>query len=135
MPNLYPDLEDEVDSPDCNTVNMMQYISVGEALKLVAPFKGEKRDVLAFIANVDTEFELIDQRNVSILFKFLLTRISGEPRNAIVHRNVENWEQLKKVLRIHTPKRKHQITMSISCPVLSRVKQKVYQGGYSVFKS
>jgi len=42
---------------------MMEYISVGEDLKLVAQFKGEKRDVLPFIANVDTAFEVIDPRN------------------------------------------------------------------------
>ena len=72
MPNLYPDLEAEVASPDSNTTNMTEYISVGEALKLVALFKGEKRDVLAFIANVDTAFEVTDPRNEGILFKFVL---------------------------------------------------------------
>jgi len=56
MPNLYPNLQPEVASPDSNTANMIEYISVCEALKIVAPFKGEKRDVLAFIANVDTAF-------------------------------------------------------------------------------
>jgi hypothetical protein len=45
MPNLYPNLEAEVQSPDSNTANMTEYISVDKALKLVAPFKGEKRDV------------------------------------------------------------------------------------------
>jgi len=47
MPNLYPNLEAEVASPDSNTANMTEYISVGEALKLVAQFKGKKRVVLA----------------------------------------------------------------------------------------
>ena len=78
MPNLYPDLEAEVANPDSNIANMTDYISVVEALKLVAPFKGDRRDVLAFIANVDTAFEVTDPRNVSTLFKFVLTRISGE---------------------------------------------------------
>jgi hypothetical protein len=40
MPNLYLNLENEV-SPDSNTANMIEYMSVGEALRLVAPFKGE----------------------------------------------------------------------------------------------
>jgi hypothetical protein len=95
MPNLYLNLETEVASPDSNTASMTEYISVGEALKFVAPFKGEKRDVLAFIANVDTAFEVIDPRNESTLFKFVLTRVSGEPRTAIADRNLENWEELK----------------------------------------
>jgi hypothetical protein len=67
MPNLYPNLKTEVASPDINTSNMTEYISVDEALKLVAPFKGEKRDVLAFIANVDTAFEVTDPRNEGTL--------------------------------------------------------------------
>jgi len=64
MPNVYPNLEAKVASPDSsNTTNMTKYISVGEALKLVAPFKGVKSDILAFTANVDTAFEVNDPRN------------------------------------------------------------------------
>jgi hypothetical protein len=33
------------------------------------------------------------------LYKFVLTRISGDPRIAIAHRNLENWEELKEFLR------------------------------------
>ena len=85
---------------------MTEFISVGEALKLVTPFKGEKRDILAFIANVDTAFEVIDPRNEGTLFKFVLTRISGEPRTAIAHRNLETWEELKEFLKnTYTEKR------------------------------
>jgi hypothetical protein len=106
MPNLYPDLNAEVISPDSNAANMTEFISVGEALKLVAPFKGEKRDILAFIANVDTAFEVIDPGNASTLFKFVLTRISSEPRTAIAHRNLENWEELREFLKnTYTEKR------------------------------
>jgi len=50
---------------------MTDYKSAGETLKLVAPYKCEKRDVLAFIANVDTAFEINDPRNEVILFKFV----------------------------------------------------------------
>ena len=46
MQNLYHVLETEVVDPDSNTANMMDYISVGEALKLVMSFKDEKREVL-----------------------------------------------------------------------------------------
>jgi len=99
MPNLCPNLEAEVASPDSNTVNMIEYISVGEALKLVALLKCEKRGVLTFVANVDTAFEVTDPRNEGTLFKFMLTRISGEPRTAIAQRNLKNWEELKEFLK------------------------------------
>ena len=68
MPNLYPNVETEAVSSVSNTANMTEFISVGEALKLVMPFKVDKREVLTFIANVDTAFEVIDPRNESTLF-------------------------------------------------------------------
>jgi hypothetical protein len=60
------------------------FISVGEALKLVPPFSGNKQDVLAFIGNVDTAFTVINPSQEAILYKFVLTRISGEPRTAVI---------------------------------------------------
>jgi hypothetical protein len=79
---------------------------VSEALKLVSPFKGDKREVLAFISNVDTVFEVINPDSSDVLYKFVLTRISGEPRVAINHRNLENWEDLRAFLKnIYTEKR------------------------------
>jgi hypothetical protein len=98
VPKLYPNLETEVATPDSNTTNMTEYIAVGDALKLVAPFKGGKRDVLTFIANVETTFKVIDPRNEGTLFIFVLTRISGELRTAIARRNLENWGELKEFL-------------------------------------
>jgi hypothetical protein len=106
MPNLYPPLDTEVANADSNTASMTEYISVSEALKLVTPFKGDRREVLAFIANVNTAFEVIDPRNVATLYKFVLTRISGEARTAITHRNLENWRELREFLKnTYTEKR------------------------------
>ena len=102
---------------------------------MVAQFKGEKRDVLEFIANVDTAFEVIDPRKEGTLFKFVLTRISGEPGTAIAHRNLENWEELKEFLKnTYTEKR------TLDCHTnqlfsTKQSKQKVYQSGYSVYRS
>jgi len=78
---------------------MAEYISVGEALKLLSPFKGDKREVLAFISKVDIAFEVINPDNSDVLYKFILTRISGEPRVAIAHRHLEKWDDLKAFLR------------------------------------
>jgi hypothetical protein len=36
------------------------FISLGEAVKLVPYFKGDKQGVLAFIGNVDTAFAVIN---------------------------------------------------------------------------
>ena len=72
-----------------------EFISVGEALKLVPPFKGNKQEVIAFIGNVDTAFAVISTEQEAILYKFVLTRISGEPRTAIRHRNLDNWTELR----------------------------------------
>jgi len=75
------------------------FISVGEALKLTPPFKRHKQEVLAFIGNVDTAFDVINPSQEAILYEFVLTRISGEPRTAISHRNIESWAELKEFLQ------------------------------------
>jgi hypothetical protein len=36
------------------------FISVGEALKLILPFKGDKQEVLAFIGNVDAALGVLN---------------------------------------------------------------------------
>jgi hypothetical protein len=71
------------------------YINVTEALKLVSPFSGNKKEVLTFVSNVDTALSCINPENKSRLYQFILTKISG----AISHRNLENWEELKEFLR------------------------------------
>ena len=135
MPILYPNLQAEVASPGSNTANMKEYISVGEALELVAPFKGEKRDVLAFITKIDTAFRVTDPRNEGTLFKFMLTRISVEPRTVIEHRNLEKWEELKDFLKnTYTEKR----TLDYRANQLfsiQQIKHKVYQSGHTVYRS
>jgi len=75
------------------------FISVGEALKFVSPFSGNKQELLAFIGNVDTAFTVINPSQEAILYKFVLMRISGEPRTAISHRNLENLADLKEFLQ------------------------------------
>lgn len=55
--------------------------------------------MLAFISNVDTAFEVISPENLDIQYKAELTRISGEPRVAIIHSNLENWDDLQAFLK------------------------------------
>jgi hypothetical protein len=76
-----------------------EYVSVTEALKLISPLNGNKREVLTFVSNVDTAFSCVSPGNRGRLYRFMLTKISGEPRTAISHRNLENWEELKEFLR------------------------------------
>jgi hypothetical protein len=76
-----------------------EYISVTEALKLVSPFSGSKKEVLAFVSNVDTAFRVIHPNHEDRLYQFVLTKISSEPRTAIAHRNLESWNELKEFLR------------------------------------
>ena len=61
-----------------------EFISVGKALKLVPPFKGNKQEVLAFIGNVDTAFSVINSSQEDVLYRFVLTRISGEREPRLV---------------------------------------------------
>lgn len=75
------------------------FISVGEALKLVPYFKGNKQEVSALIGNVDTAIAVINPVQENVLYKFVLPRISAEPRTAVSHRILDNWENLKEFLK------------------------------------
>jgi len=66
---------------------------------LIPPFKGYKQEVLAFIGNVDPAFTVINPSQEAILYKFMLTQISGEPRMAISHRNLESWAEPNEFLQ------------------------------------
>ena len=49
---------------------------------------------------------MINPDNADVLYKFVLTRISGEPRTAITHRNLESWTDLREFHRnTYTEKR------------------------------
>jgi hypothetical protein len=112
----------EVQVAEINRSEVMatEYISVTEALKLVSPFSGNKREVLTFVANVETAFSCIKPEHNGRLYQFLLTKISGEPRIAISHRNLENREELKEFLRnTHIKKR----TLDFHANQLFRAKQ------------
>ena len=99
---------------------MADYILVSEILKLLSPFKGDKNVVFAFISNADTDFEVINLDNSDFLYKFVLTRISGEPRAEITHRNLENWENLRAFLKnTYTEK----LTLDFQATQLFGVKQ------------
>jgi len=75
------------------------FLSVGQSLKLVHYFHGNKQEVLAFIGNVDMAFTVINLVQENVLYKSVLTRISGEPWTAISHRNLRIWAQLKEFLK------------------------------------
>jgi hypothetical protein len=82
------------------TSNMAEeYVSISDSLKLVTPLSGNKREALRFISNVDIAFEVINPDHESRVYKFVLTRISGEPRMAIVHQNLDSWVEVKEFLR------------------------------------
>ena len=53
--------------------------SVGEALKLVPYFKGDKQEVLAYIGNVNTAFAGINPVQEDVFYKVVRTRIIGDP--------------------------------------------------------
>jgi hypothetical protein len=66
-----------------------EYISVSEVLKLVMPFSGNKKEVLTFIFNLCTTFEVINPNHQDRLYKFVLTRISEETRTARAHQHLD----------------------------------------------
>ena len=48
---------------------------------------------------MDTAFAVINPAQEDVLYTFVLTWVSGEPRTAISHRNLDNWAELKDFLK------------------------------------
>jgi hypothetical protein len=94
-----PRTEIQVAEADRSDSMAEEYVSASEALKLVTKFSGNKREVLTFISNVNTAFEVINPSHEGRLYKFELTSISREPRTAIDHRNLDSWEEVREFLR------------------------------------
>ena len=78
------------------------FISVGEALKIIPPFKGDKRDVLAFIGNVDTAFTVINPEQEAILYKFVLTRLVASLEQQLVTETWITGQNSRNFCGIHT---------------------------------
>jgi hypothetical protein len=76
-----------------------EYVSVSEALKLVTPVGGNKKEVLTFISNADAAFEVINPEYGRRLYTFLLTRIGSEPSAAMAHQNLDSWDEVKELFR------------------------------------
>jgi hypothetical protein len=73
------------------------------------------------VGNLDTAFAVINPSQEDILYKFVLTRISGEPWTAISHRNFDKWEELKEFLKnSYTEKR----TLDYHASQLFKAKQR-----------
>lgn len=104
---LYPDLHSDRDEVVSSSLGeMANYTSVGDALKLVPYFSGDKKDLLSFLENVETAVEVVNPEHRHKLFKFILTRINGEPRAAIKHRHLDTWDDVKVYLEnTYTEKR------------------------------
>jgi hypothetical protein len=72
------------------------------------------------VSNVDTAFSCVRPEDKGMLYQFVLTKISGEPRTAISHRNLENWDELKEFLsKTYTEKQ----TLDFHANQLFRAKQ------------
>ena len=75
-----------------------RFMSINEALKIVSIFKGDKETLNSFIGNVETALEVVSEQDKPRLFRFLLTKIEGEPRDSIQYRDINNWQDLKSFL-------------------------------------
>lgn len=68
----------------------------------MSPFKGDKKELLALISNVEPAVEVINPDNSDFLYKLVLTRVSGEPRVAKTYGILENLEELRASFKTYT---------------------------------
>ena len=87
-----------------------------------------------FIGNVDTAFAVIITSQEAVLYKFVLTRISGEPRTAISYRNLENWADLKEFLQNAYIEKRTLDSMRVNCSRPGKRRTKSWRTGSTKFR-
>jgi hypothetical protein len=66
----------------------------------------------------------------------VLTRINGEPRVAITHRNLETWDDLRTFPKKHLHRKSHVILpFHVVILELNRGKMKVLPSGFKTYRS
>ena len=87
------------------------------------------------MGKVDLSLSVIDPNQEGKLYKFVKTRITGQPRTAFTHKNLDNWLDLKNVLK-ETPiwRKGRSIFQRATCVNLDKEKTKNYNFEYKDFR-
>ncbi|XP_025413700.1 uncharacterized protein LOC112685889 [Sipha flava] len=71
-------------------------LKLEEAVKLIPKSTGED-DVNQFIQACDLAIESVEKKNVSILIKYITTKLSGRALEAIKYKDTTKWKKHKKI--------------------------------------
>lgn len=85
----------------------MSELDLNTLFKFIKSYDGSRETVNSFIINCNNACELASENQKPILFKYILSQLSGKAELACSIKEFTSWEQLKEFLKTQFSERKH----------------------------
>lgn len=82
-------------------------LDLNTLFKFIKPFDGTREKVNSFIINCNNAYDLASEGQKPILFRFILSQLSGKAELASSIKEFKSWDQLKEFLKTQFSERKH----------------------------
>lgn len=82
-------------------------LNLNTLFKFIKPYDGSRETVNSFIINCNNACGLASETQKPILFKYILSQLSGKAELACSIKEFTSWEQLKEFLKTNFSERKH----------------------------
>lgn len=90
-----------------STSSKMSELGLNTLFKFIKSYDGSRETVNSFIINCNNAYDLATEEQKPILFKYILSQLSGKAELACSIKDFTSWEQLKEFLKTQFSERKH----------------------------
>lgn len=99
-----PEGDSKTPSP---AVRVKPEVDLNILLKFIKPYDGSRETINSFLTNCNNAYELANDSQRPILFKYILSQLQGKAEVAASIKDFQNYEQLKDFLKLQFSQRKH----------------------------
>lgn len=85
----------------------MAELDINILFKFIKSYNGDRETLNSFIVNCNNAYEYASENQKPILFKYILSQLSGKAEVACSIKEFGSWEQLKEFLKTQFSQRKH----------------------------
>lgn len=89
------------------SVNTKLEMDLNILLKFIKPYDGDREKLNSFLINCNNAYDLANESQKPVLFKFILCQLQGKAEVACSIKNFSSWDQLKEFLKTQFSERKH----------------------------
>lgn len=86
---------------------IMAELDLNTLFKFIKPYDGSRETVNSFIINCNNAYGLASESQKPILFKYIISQLSGKAELACSIKEFTSWDQLREFLKTQFSERKH----------------------------